>query len=343
MRLIRTPPRGLLPNTMYPSEPLDDSQQEARLHHYTFAHYVLPNIFRSGNPLLGLLTSNRGKAALHSMWAWASEQCDPAHRLSAQGLELTLYRLHHEHLAAVISLPEAQYVPESCFMAITASPRVRLLTLEIAESNGDARQAYMLGEWDLDGAHAVHRRILCGTLVSFLDAICDELDLSHGAERVEPEELLPRDPEISPEGAPLPWLVDDKAAQSADIERGADAALERGDFAEAERGYRALLALWMAAAGPRVAYATAWHAGVIAALVRLEQLEEAERVCRSWLTLCRRYRPPGDVEADLALRWLAAILARQDRQTEYMEVQSYRAEIRLACHGTDYSAVESSP
>jgi hypothetical protein len=95
------------------------SDDEARPHHYLFAHRILPLLaLKHGEKMLEMANDGRLTDALERTWDGAGGKVPPEDRLSHEGLETSVHRLQVADLV-LVRLPPASHAPEAHFVAIT--------------------------------------------------------------------------------------------------------------------------------------------------------------------------------------------------------------------------------
>ena len=154
-------------------EALIGGMEEARAHHYVFAHLTLPQIIlRLDARKVDLRPMAEDPELFDKLFAglWARVGADVAAKGEGQRLpETGLAASYHEsgkHSALVLTLPEATRVTEAIAIAIVRVPTKRLwlfesaelryLTLELGVNFGEGEPASartVLCEWTRDGAH----------------------------------------------------------------------------------------------------------------------------------------------------------------------------------------------
>jgi hypothetical protein len=128
---------------------------QARRHHYQFAHRVLPSAaFRFG---AGLVAAARaGQLTLDGAWNGLGQELPEGERLPPGGLDVS-----HQQIASfdvlVVTFPAAERPAEAHLAAIAVpadgTDKVRYLVLEEAQSVIGGQRYTVLAEWTEDGRH----------------------------------------------------------------------------------------------------------------------------------------------------------------------------------------------
>jgi len=132
---------------------------EARLHHYLFAHqYLLKEVFERGELLLPALVGEEGPALLRSIWEVVGNSLDESERLEPEGLDCCSRIMEGNRLIIVVVMPAVEGLAEAWFVGIVGplpdQPALpRMFTLEQGQDifNDDVRT--VMCEWTEDGRH----------------------------------------------------------------------------------------------------------------------------------------------------------------------------------------------
>ena len=156
---------------------------DPRLHHYLFAHRILPDFTLNQGPDLLSTLARDGQVFLDWIWSRLAEDLPPAEHLDPEGLTFSLHELGPWHIV-LITLPPAEHTTEAHMVAAVAQLHplgwgqqtygtFRCFTLE----RTDAHPATSLCEWTLDA----HLHIGPGPAVdpdAFLQAVLGQLEFA---------------------------------------------------------------------------------------------------------------------------------------------------------------------
>jgi hypothetical protein len=137
-----------------PNQPPDwrSDPDRPRLHHYRFAHRVLPSIVRNPRIDLRRMDIEAVNHALLSTWQGYGEELDAGERLQAAGLRAEVVPLG-AHTVVLVTMPPAERMTEAHFVAVSypggeAPPRYLVLEDSRALDGG---RCTVLGEWTDEG------------------------------------------------------------------------------------------------------------------------------------------------------------------------------------------------
>ena len=293
--------------------------------HYLYAHRILPQLLWQGDSILGILVNPENQGFLGDQWdrVLSSFRCTPC-----RGREQLRYSTHWiggDNLAIVISMPPPLEVADAHLVAITSSPVLRYVTLELGEDDA-GRPRTVLGEWTPDG----HRNFGDGPApdpVQFLQAVCRLLNLPPTIEEPTHGQQMGMSRGGGGFHMPTPMDPGDLAALK---EREGEAENLEWDFqyAPAFERYHATLQEFFARYPEPPTDITLLYTGAVRCLKGMGHLETAEAWARQWWTLARRFRMLGHAETMLASRAVAELVAEQGRRDEAEAL--YRHRVLLA-------------
>jgi hypothetical protein len=298
--------------------------------HYLFAHRILPHLLWQGDSVLGILANPENQQFLGEQWDRVPGvfECRPS-----RGRERLAYTTHWvggDNLTVVVTLPPPTDVAEAHLVAITTSPVLRYLTLELGEDDrGGART--VLGEWTPDG----HGNFGDGPppeKMPFLQAVCALLNLPPTIE----EPTYGQRQGMSRGGSvhmPIPMDPGDLEALKAQ-EAEAEGLEWDFQYAPAFERYNAALQQFFARYPEPPTEITLLYAGAVRCLKSMGHAESAEAWARQWWTLVRRFRMLGHAEAMLASRAVAELVAEQGRSEEAAALYRHRVLLAGLARGT---------
>ena len=128
-----------------------------RLHHYAFAHKIIPSTFFQYPANFIMMLSHRADEFLHEVWNNLGQNLEPEDIVVPEGLACEVRRVEGSKLGALISLPPPQRVTEAYFVAPVFQPpmegkeaQARYITLEY---NPEMDSMSALGEWTAGDSH----------------------------------------------------------------------------------------------------------------------------------------------------------------------------------------------
>jgi hypothetical protein len=297
--------------------------------HYLFAHRLLPGLLWQGDSMLGILVNPENQPFLGEQWdtVRSRAQCVPS-----TGRERLAYSTHwigDDNLAVVITLPPPAEICDAHLVAITTSPVVRYLTLELGE-NDLGRRHTVLGEWTPNG-HANFGDGPAPIPDHFLQAVCRILGLPPSVE----DTTLAQRQGMSRGGSVFMGSPMDPA-DLADLKKRQDEAesLEwDSQHAPAFDRYHAMLQDFLARYAEPPTEVTLLYGGAVRCLKSMGHLEMAETWARQWWNTVRRFRMLGHAEAMMASRMVAEVVAAQGRRGEAEALYDHRVQLAGLARG----------
>ncbi|MFD8080743.1 hypothetical protein ACFV4F_03475 [Kitasatospora sp. NPDC059722] len=144
-----------------------------RPHHYRFAHRLLPS-----HPELGSVPGERLDTELRRLWEEYGASLPVEHRLEPDGLRGGFVR-GGRHRMLLVALPVPRAATEA-FAVVLAWPSdgsaLRTFTLEYAVDPITGERGAVLGEWEGEGRHRLHRTGMTAEARPFLHAVEALLD-----------------------------------------------------------------------------------------------------------------------------------------------------------------------
>ncbi len=110
---------------MFP--PAFGGKPDVRMHHYLFAHFVMPQrLWRNPDEFLNLLHGSQSRGFLITRWLEAGSAVEDDEFLApGEGLRYEPFEIAGGYRADVISLPEPQRMTEAYMVAIVSRPARR--------------------------------------------------------------------------------------------------------------------------------------------------------------------------------------------------------------------------
>ncbi len=136
------------------------SDKEPRLHHYWFAHRVLPAVFYANPARFMAVLRERGKSLLQVSWERLGSDMKIADRIPADGLNYEIQELASGVTIAIISLPKPQGITEAYFVApvyrpamADQEPLAKFFTLEYGMDFDKGSTRTVLCQWTQEKSH----------------------------------------------------------------------------------------------------------------------------------------------------------------------------------------------
>jgi hypothetical protein len=106
---------------------------EYRLHHYQFAHIVMPyRLWSAPEWFLENLYAEHARGFLITRWLEAAMDLDDSQFLTPEdGLDCEYHDISRGYRVAIVSLPEPRYMTEAYMIAVVSRPETRLLGIRI--------------------------------------------------------------------------------------------------------------------------------------------------------------------------------------------------------------------
>lgn len=167
VRCKRCRSRVRLPADLSPEEILAELEkaQRERMHHYMFAHRILPEVaFADPKHVLELMKSDKAELFLRDLWSEVGSACPRV--LSGEGLRVSLEPVEgFEQPVVLVHLPQPEIPPEAHFLAMVPSfdrkffglvkrKTVRCFTLERSVRLAGGTRTVVC-EWSLDDTSAL--------------------------------------------------------------------------------------------------------------------------------------------------------------------------------------------
>jgi hypothetical protein len=153
----------------------------ARLHHYTFVHRILPQLFFD-NPkgFLDVSLGPSGYRRLADLWEEVGEKEAPTATIPSAGLKIRGITFDARR-GAIIRLPDAKFPPEGHFAALLEpsvggdAPRFFVLEKTQPLGSGSVGDQAVLCEWLEGGRRRNHERLILPNEATFVEEVGDQL------------------------------------------------------------------------------------------------------------------------------------------------------------------------
>ena len=189
----------------------DHVEDELRLHHYTFAHRILPQIvFDDPDAFFEVMSAGHSAAALEALWHRVGEQTGQPVITPQDVPALSVWT--HEflgRLGVVVGLPEPRGMTEAWYIAVISDNRSigepwRYLVFENTDRIDENPRA-ILCEWFADGSRQNHRQTDTPTFENMVGAVERHLSLEEKRRSAGMETAVsPRwQPGHDPDGPPM--------------------------------------------------------------------------------------------------------------------------------------------
>ena len=127
--------------------------RKARMHHYLFAHRLVPQFFFRNTDEFFLRLRDEPMEEIARVWTQTGQLVKEPERLSAEGLAAD-YRSADGLRMVTVTLPPAEVSPEALFIVMAIRGRERFyLTYEKAAPLLDLKSVGILCGWDSEGNH----------------------------------------------------------------------------------------------------------------------------------------------------------------------------------------------
>lgn len=305
-------------------------------HRHIFVHSLLPALLWNGDGTLGHLADPQRQAYLEAIWNSARPglEASGCEASPPDGLSCSLHWIGGEHLVNLIQLPEPRESTEAYFVAITTSPSVEYLILEMGLALDEDKSAFFCSRTS-DGTHCNFDSSPRLTRDDFLRKVCVHLGVPETIEDPSPAQLCGMRDGARWEfekAMHMPLSEADKR-QVDEWRVDADRALEAKDPKKAESLYRRILDLKISERGLQDMGATELTASLVRSIMCQDRNSEAEQVCREWWRTCRRYRMLAHEETMTATWMLAKCLRAQGRSDQGLALMRYRVQLAGLCRG----------